>query len=60
MTAPLATRDQLEAITRSLAHYGIAADHVGAYCQGAIDRAPATLTADEANRIIDILRGQAT
>jgi hypothetical protein len=59
MTAPLASIDQLEQIGAALAPYGIAG-HVGAYCQGAIDRAPGTLTADEANAIIDILRGQAT
>jgi len=60
MTAPLASIDQLEQIARSLAHYRITADHVGAYCEGAIDRAPATLTATEAEQIIDILRGQVT
>jgi hypothetical protein len=58
MTA-LATIDQLEQIATALSRFGIAG-HVGSYCQGAIDRAPGTLTADEANRIIDILRGQAT
>jgi hypothetical protein len=58
MTA-LASIDQLEQIASALGRFGIAG-HVGAYCQGAIDRAPGTLTADEANAIIDILRGQAT
>jgi hypothetical protein len=59
VTAPLATVDQMEQIGAALARFGIAG-HVGAYCQGAIDRAPGTLTADEANQIIDILRGQVT
>jgi hypothetical protein len=60
MPPPLASVDQLEAIAAALSRCGISGDHVGAYCQGAIARAPATLTADEANQIIDILRGQVT
>jgi hypothetical protein len=58
MTA-LATIDQLEQIGASLARFGIAG-HVGSYCEGAIDRPRGTLTATEADQIIEILRGQAT
>jgi hypothetical protein len=56
MTAPLATIDQLEAIGTALARFGIAAARAAAYCEGAIDRPPGTLTAAEAGAIIDILK----
>jgi len=59
MTAPLATVDQMEQIAAVLARFGIT-DHVAAYCEGAISRPPGSLTADEADRIIEILRGQVT
>jgi hypothetical protein len=60
MTAPLATRDQLEQIGTALARFGITGPSISAYAEGAIDRAPGTLTADEASAIIDLLRGQVT
>jgi hypothetical protein len=61
MTDPLATVDQLEQIATALARIGIAGGHGGAYVQGAIDRAPGSLTAAEAGAIIDILnRGEVT
>jgi hypothetical protein len=59
VTAPLATVDQMEQIGAALSRFGIT-DHIGAYTEGAIDRPSGTLTATEANQIIDILRGQVT
>jgi hypothetical protein len=59
MTA-LASIDQLEQIAVALSRYGIAADHVGAYCEGAISRPAGSLTATEAEQILAILSGQVT
>ncbi|MFZ2055931.1 MAG: hypothetical protein WAV54_00790 [Acidimicrobiales bacterium] len=60
MTTPLATIDQTEQIAAALSRLGINGHGVSAYCEGAVSRAPATLTATEAEQILVILRGQVT
>jgi hypothetical protein len=44
----------------SLTHRGITGHGISAYTEGAIDRQSDTLTAVEANQIIDILSGEVT